>query len=262
MLEIDWVTILWEIVNFVIITIALYFLVFKPIVKRSEARAIEKSRLFEELIRDREKAAADLKEINARLASLDDEIQQITDEAYEQNKILQAELLEATRAEANHILQNALVEVQKEQVVNIKQYRNEIIDTVLSISNQSLRKVVPLSVHASLIEGFTQEILNLGKTQMRQVQAIRESLSKREATAYVTSALPLTSEQELSLVRTFNALVDSDVNIDIEIDELLIAGIKVRLGDMIIENSLASQLEKIRSDITETLESTYLDHDG
>lgn len=262
MLEIDWVTIIWEIVNFIIISIALYFLVFKPIVKRSAARAVQKARQIDEINRDRELAATNLAEINTRLADLDQEILTITDEAYEQNKVLQAELLEATREEAQQILQDALLEVRKEQSVDMQKHQNELVDVILNISKQSLRKVTPIGVHNSMIDELTKRIWDLGKTQMKQVQSIRESLFERQPEAFVTTAFALTHEQELNLVRTFNALADSQVEINVDVNEDLIAGIKVRMGDMIIENSLASQLEQIREEIAESLDLASLDHDG
>lgn len=261
MLEFSGSTIIWEIVNFLVITVVLYFLVFKPIVKRSEARAAEKARLMEELKQDRQAAAVKLEEVNTRLANLDMEIEKITDEAYERNKVLQAELLEATREEANHILQEALFEVRKEQFVDIKKHQNDLVDVVLNVSSDVIRKVTPPEVHTSLIEGLTKKIWSLGKTHMHQVQTIRESLSERQASAFVTSAFPLTGEQEMNLVRTFSALADSDVNVEVEIDEALIAGIKVRLGDMIIENSLAAQIADIRDEIADSLEQVSLEND-
>ena len=66
MLEFDGVTILLEIINFLIIAAALNFLLFKPVVKRAEAQRIERERLEAELKRDREEAAEKLAAINER----------------------------------------------------------------------------------------------------------------------------------------------------------------------------------------------------
>ena len=261
MLDIQWVTIIWEIINFLIITVVLYFLVFKPIVKRSKERAVKKARLMDEMMRDRDTAATRLEEINTRLTHLDTEIEKITDEAYEQNKKLQMELLQATREEAAQILQDALLEVHKEQFIDMKQHQNEIVDTILEIAGQALRKVAPPSVHSSLIDELTKKIWDMGKTSMHQVQTIRESVAERQAVAYITSPQPLTGEQEMKLVRTFSALVDGDVNLDLKTDERLIAGIKVRIGDLVIENSLMSQFENIREEIAESIEQIGMDND-
>ena len=77
MLDLDLSTIIWEIINFLVLTVALYFLVFKPMTKRAEERAVEKATNRAALIADREEAANKLQEIDERLLNLDEEIQKI-----------------------------------------------------------------------------------------------------------------------------------------------------------------------------------------
>ncbi len=262
MLDIDWVTILWEIVNFLIITVALYFLVFKPIVKRSEQQAERREQLMRETVEDREQAAEQLREVEERLNLLDEEIQQIIDEVYEKNKISQAEFLDATREEARIILQDVLVEVQKKQLMEMRTHRDTVINTIFDISGQTIRKVLPPSVHSSLISGLDQKIWDLGKTDMRLVNSIRESLSGKTPSAKVSVAFPLTIEEEQRLVSTFSALADDDVDIDFVIDERLIAGIRVTIGDLIIDNSLLSQLESSRNAVATSLQQISLSNNG
>jgi len=261
MLDFDWTTILWEIANFLIITIALYFLVFKPIVKRSDARAAKKRQLLEETIKDRQTAASELAKIETRLINLDSEIQKITSKAYEQTKLKQTELLEATHEEARHILQEALTEARKQQQYEMEQHQTEFVELILQISSQALKHVTPDEVNSGLIEELNAEIWDMGKTDMRQVQAIRDSLTERTPTVKVASAVPLTAEQQRNLVRTFSALADRDVNIELETDPELIAGIKVRIGDLIVENSLTSQLLDIKEEINTSLEDFYGNND-
>jgi len=104
MLDIFLDTIGWEIINFIIITVALYYLVFKPMARNADRRAKEKAELLRELEEDREEAARKLEEINRRLSHLDEEIEQILQEAYEKSRARQEELLQATYEEAaqNH----------------------------------------------------------------------------------------------------------------------------------------------------------------
>jgi F-type H+-transporting ATPase subunit delta len=70
---------------------------------------------------------------------------------------------------------------------------------------------------------------------------------------HVTAARPLSQEQQRDLVQTFGALADRTVSVELEIDPSLAAGARVRLGDMIVENSVAQQLEDLRDEIGEAL---------
>jgi len=143
MLDLDLSTIIWEILNFLVLTVILYFLVFKPMTKRAEERAIEKAALRAELQRDQMDARQRLEELDERLINLDEEIEKITDQAYVNSQTQQKDLLEATREEAESIMMEAVSEARKEQEVDIKRLQNNLVDTVISISNATLRQVTP-----------------------------------------------------------------------------------------------------------------------
>ncbi len=255
MLDLNISTIIWEIVNFLIITVVLYFLVFKPMTKRAEARAIEKAENKAALERDVEEAAVRLREIEDRLSHLDEEVQVITDEAYSNSQVLQKELLEATRQEADQIMLDAVQEARKEQAIDIKKNQIELVDTVIKISNKTLRTVTPKAVHDALLEELHQTIWNLGKTDMRTVQNIRDALATRSSTIDITLPYEPTPQEHAKLLNTFYALADKEVDLNIIIDPMLIAGVKAHVGDIVMDNSLAAQLEALRDEVTKSLET-------
>lgn len=255
MLDLDLSTIIWEIFNFLVLTVVLYFLVFKPMTKRAEERAVEKAANREALLKDREGAAEKLQEINDRLLNLDEEIEQITEKAYENSQIQQRNLLEATRQEANLIMTEAISESRKEQEVDIKRMQSNLVDTIISISNDTLRETAPAEVHEQLIDQLTKTIWNMGKTDMRMVQGIRDSLAERIPTVQVTVPQELTTEQEMKLVNTFNALADKEVELDIQIKPELVSGIRARIGDIVLDNSIGTHLTSLREKISRHLET-------
>jgi F-type H+-transporting ATPase subunit b len=254
MLEFNLVTILAEILNFLVFAVALYFLLFKPVVKRMEARAENKEKLMEEAQHMRKDAEEKLTKIEARLADIDAEIEERLQEAYRQAQSERALLIDATHEEASKILKQAESEAAKQQQLEMKELQENLVDTILSISSQILTKTTPEVVHENLIEALTSEIWDLGKRDMRQVRTIRDSLSERTPTVFVNSAKDLTPEQQRSIIRTFSALADSNVNMEIEIEPDLIAGIRVRIGDLVVENSLEMELIELKTDVVSSLE--------
>lgn len=255
MLELDWSTILWEIVNFLVITVILYFLVFRPMTKRAEARALEKAAAKMTLERNMDDSALKLEEIDDRLINLDIEIEQITDQAYAHSQSLQKELLEATLQEADQIMLEAVREARKEQTIDIKKNQAALVESVLSLTNQTLNTVTPPAVHESLIDELTERIWNLGRTDMRAVQNVRDSLEGRAPTVELATPKPLTREQHLKLVNTFNALTDNEVDLEITVDPHLVAGIKARIGDIVVDNTLGTQIEGMRAEVSKSLET-------
>lgn len=261
MLDIDLVTILAEILNFLVLAVGLYFLFFKPVKKRMETRAQEKKDTLAEAHEKEMLANQRLSEIEARLENIDQEIEKRLQEAYEQAQAESEALLEATHREAVKIIGSAEKEASKRQQQELANLQADLVDSILEISGQVLSRTTPELVHNGLIEDLNAEIWDLGKQDMRQVRTIRDSLADRSPTAIVTSARELSPEQQRALIRTFSALADTNVNMEIEVEPDLIAGIRVRMGDLVVENTLAMELNELKSEIAASLEEQINDGD-
>jgi len=254
MLDFDLVTILAEILNFLVLAVALYYLLFKPVVKRMEENAQKKAASLVEAQEKEKQAAKTLAEIEERLANLDIEIEARLQEAY---KLAQAEseaLLEVTKEEAEKILSEAEIEASKRQLREIQELQEELVNTILNISGQVLIKTTPSVIHDNMIEELLEEIWDLGKSDMRQVRTIRDSLAERTPSVYVASSTELSPDQQRSLIRTFSALADRNVNMEIDIAPELISGVQIRMGDLIVENNLKMELDQLKNEVAEALE--------
>ena len=261
MLDIDLATIVAQIVNFLVLAVALYFLLFKPVVKRMEARAQEKEAILNDIREKETQAQRKLEEVEARLANLDTEIEARLQTAFEQAQAESEALLAATQEEAERILGETEIEAAKRQQQEVQQLQSELVDSILEISAQILSKTTPASVHDALVEELTAEIWDMGKRDMRQVFAIRDSLAERTPTVIVSSAKELSPDQQRTLIRTFSALADRNVAMEIELDPSLVAGLRVRMGDLVVENTLAMELNELRSEVAVSLEESIHDED-
>ncbi|MDE2721923.1 MAG: ATP synthase F1 subunit delta, partial [Gemmatimonadota bacterium] len=67
-----------------------------------------------------------------------------------------------------------------------------------------------------------------------------------QATAQVTVAAPLSSEQETQLIAKLSTYSGKQVRLETTIDEQLKAGFVVRLGDRVFDGTLATQLNRLR----------------
>jgi F-type H+-transporting ATPase subunit delta len=66
------------------------------------------------------------------------------------------------------------------------------------------------------------------------------------ADAVVTSAVPLTPQQESALMEKLHQMSGQTIRLQTRIDENLLGGLVVRLGDRLIDASVATQLQGIR----------------
>jgi F-type H+-transporting ATPase subunit b len=253
MLNLDPTTIIWQIVNFLLLTVALYFVLFRPVMRRMKEREAEKARIAREAAQDRQEAERLRASLEDRLAGVEEETTAIVARAKEQAEVERTALLEEAEAEAERILADAYANSDHMAAQTIDEFQDDLLDTILAISGQVIGQVTPPEVHDALIQQLSDRIWEMGRSEMEQVETLRHALGDREPTAYVTTARPLTSEQQGLLARTFTALADRHVNLEVTADPTLAAGLRIRLGDMVVDNSIADRLETLRESVGETL---------
>lgn len=261
MLDIDLVTILAEILNFLVLAVALYFILFKPIVKRMDENAKKRAALLTMAQEKYDQAEEELARIEERLNNLDQEIELHMEKAHERLQAESDELLEATQEEAQKIILEAENEVSKLQQQEISDFHDDLIEAILNISRQVLIRTTPPVIHDNLFEELIEKIWDLGKSDMRQVSTVRDSLAERVPTVHVSTAKPLTPEQQRTLIRTFSALADRNINIEIDIDPELVSGVRVRIGDLIVDNTIARELADLKVDVGTRIDDSLSKND-
>ncbi|MGQ9493087.1 MAG: F0F1 ATP synthase subunit delta [Anaerolineae bacterium] len=253
MLELDLATIVFQVINFIVLAIVLNRFLFQPILRQAAQRAEERERLTKEIAEERQRVATLRAELEQRQMKLDEEADKILAKARERAEAESQELLQQARAEVEQMLVEAQVDVHRLKQQAIDQFHEQLVDAILEISANITARIAPLEVQDALINGLVEHIREMGRTEMDRVDAIRRSLSTREPIAYVSSARELSAEQQGQLARILTALADRNVNIQLTIEPDLVAGIRVRLGDMVMDNSLAGQLQELRAHVSTAL---------
>lgn len=254
MLNLDFATIAFQIINFLALAALLYHFLFRPVMSRVKAHAAEKERLAREMARDREEAAKLRAELEGRLANADEEAAAIIAEAQEQAEGERKALLEEALAEAERILVEAHADARRLRQQAIEDFHDDVLDVILEISGQVIGRTAPPEVHDALVQQLNDRIWELGRSEMQRVETIRRSLGERTPTAHVTSAQPLSAEQQGQLARTFTALADRHINLELRTEPNLAAGLRVRLGDMVVDHSIGGQLNELRKATSRALQ--------
>jgi len=247
MLNLDVWTIAFQIINFLALVAALYYLLFRPVMRNVAQRATEKEQLAHELAQERQEAAKLRAELEARLAYADQEAAAIITTAREQAEADRKALLQETRVEIERILTEAHADAQRLRQQAVDKSHDDVLDTILEISGSVIGRTAPPEVHDALVQQFSDRIWELGRSEMERVETLRRALGDRTPTAYVTTARPLSPEQQGLLARTFTALADRHVNLELKTDPSLAIGVQVRLGDTVVDNSVGGQLAEMRN---------------
>jgi hypothetical protein len=115
-----------------------------------------------------------------------------------------------------------------------------------------VRSAITERVHHDLVSALCSELWHLSE---REIVAYRKAMVGKAATAFVTTPFPLSEDERGMIADTLSALVDRRIELEVKDDPSLIAGIKVKIADKIIDNSLRRQLVSIREKLSQELES-------
>ena len=248
MLDINFTTIIFQFINFIILAVLLYFLMFKNIIKRTKQRKQE----FEAIELVAKNNLESTEKLRAELAMQIENAQAQIDEkislARAEMEISKIQIIDETKIKAKKIIAQAIDTAKLEQQRSMEMFNEEISSSIIEIVKQIFNKYSPEVIHNSLVQQTNERIWELGKKEMERVETIRKSLKSRETGLFVESAYLLTKEQQTNIVRTFSALADKNVSLETKLNKDLGAGVRIRLGDFIINNSLDALLEEIKKE--------------
>ncbi|MBN1921719.1 MAG: F0F1 ATP synthase subunit delta [Anaerolineae bacterium] len=255
----DLQTLVFEIFNFLALAWLLNRFVFKPTMNKVRQRAAEKAEMLQQIEEDRQTAKALQEELVQRLAGIENEVRLAMTKAREDSEAERTVMLRDTQAEVERLLVEAHTDAYRVRKQAMDEFHDELLHTLLHISGSVVAQLATDEMQTDLVKQLTDRVWEMGRTEMRRVENFRQSLGARTPTAHVTTARPLTPDLQGLLARTFSALADRNVNLDIRVDPALAVGIQVRLGDSILDNSVAGQLESLREGVSQTLREHVAD---
>jgi F-type H+-transporting ATPase subunit b len=259
MLTIDWATIAFQVINFLVLAGALYYFVFRPMTERVQERRAKKQRMMRQIREERQEAERLRETLEERLSEAEEEADEIITDAQKRAEADRQRMIQDVKQDIEEMLADARENVHQIRQQAVDEFHDELIDAILDIGADVIRQAAPSAVHDTLVAQLGDRIWEMGREEMERVRTFRRSLGERTPTAYVTTAEPLRSEQQGELARTLTALADRNVDIQMETDRSLAAGMRVRLADIVVDNSIAGRLEELREQASQDLKTRFTD---
>lgn len=78
------------------------------------------------------------------------------------------------------------------------------------------------------------------------IEELKKILKEQERIAQVTSAVPLTSEEEEKILRFLQAQFGRDLKLETSVDPQILGGLLIKVGDQVVDKSLSGRLKEIK----------------
>jgi F-type H+-transporting ATPase subunit b len=236
-----------QIVNFLILFLALRFLLWKPMLKMLNER---KQRIAqgledaEQAGRDRERAQAEYEE---RIKQAGQEREEILARAAEEGEQAKAEALAQARAQAERIVAEGKESVERERQQMLAELRNQVAALSIAAANKLIGEALDEQRQRRLIDEFFSGI-KAGRVVVLEEQELEQA--KADAlTALVTSALPLTEAEQKVVASGLAEQLGQVPAIEFKVDPAVLGGLIIRIGDKVIDGSVGGRLEALRESL-------------
>jgi F-type H+-transporting ATPase subunit b len=230
---------LFQVLNFCILLVLLYAWAYKPIIKMLETRRLKIAQGLEDARIASEARANAEKEAHQIIAEAQAVAAQKVREATERADVAAREVLAQADAEAAQIRVSAAAEVSHERDRILSDVRGQIAALSMAAAQKLLGDVLDEQRHHTLIQEFFSGVKN-GKVVVLEDEALSGG------SAEITSALPLTPEEVELVKQIVIGKIGAQAAITFHVDPSILGGLVVRIGDKVLDGSVAGQLESLR----------------
>ena len=225
-----------QIIAFIIVFLTLNSWVYKPMLDMMETRKTKIAQGLEDARVAADARANAEKEAEKILSDAQAEASQVVREATERAAAAGKDVKTAAEAEAAKARETAMAETEVERNRILGELRVQVASLAISAANKLVGEALDENKQRALLDEFFSGVKS-GKV------VVVEGDFKGK-TAEVTSALPLTDAEQETVRKNFDAK-----EVSFKVDPGILGGLVVKIGDKILDGSVAGKLEGLRQNL-------------
>ncbi|MEJ2597480.1 MAG: hypothetical protein P8Z00_04065 [Anaerolineales bacterium] len=255
-MQIDWFTLVAQIINFVILLYLLRRFLYDPIVTAMDQREQKIATRMQEAEQKRKEADEEVKRYNRQRQELEEEhdkrLAAIQVEIEERRK----ELLQEAQQEVREQKRNWQHALKEEQESFLNRLRQRVGQEGLDLARHALRDLADTKVEQRMVEMFISHIQEL---EPQAKAAITESIQKSESPVVICSAFGLPEELQDKISDTVQKhfLGRRELQADFQTSPDLIAGIEMQVDNHRVAWVIRDYLGGLEERIMETIKREY-----
>lgn len=228
--------------NFLIVMIVLTAWAYRPIVRMLEqrreriAQGLEDARVASEARANAEKEAEKI------IAAAQTEANKRVADATERAEKAAADVRAASDEERARILRAGQEDAELERNRMLSDLRGQVAALAMAAANKIVGEALDEKRQHSLIQEFFSGVRS-GKI------AVAEDTSLSGSAAEVTSALPLTTDEQETVKRDITSRLGGSPAVVFRVDPNILGGLVIRVGDKVLDGSVAGKMEGMRASL-------------
>jgi F-type H+-transporting ATPase subunit b len=233
---------LLQITMFAVIFVTLRAWVFKPILKMLEKRKLTINQGLEDARLAAEARASAEQDAQKVITEAQAKANQIVRDASERAESAGGELKNSAETEASRLLEQSKQDAETERNRLLGEMRGDVAALAIAAAQKILAATLDEQRQHALINEFFSGVRS-GKV------TLLEKASLAGDTAEVTSALPLTESEKSTVMKDLLSKTGGSPTINYRIDPSILGGLVVKVGDTVLDGSVAGQLQNLKQNL-------------
>lgn len=231
-----------QILNFGIIFVIVLAFVVKPVMGLLEKRRKTIAQGLEDAHVAADARANAEREASKILADAQAKSAEIVRDATGRAEVAAREVHAAAEADAAKTRANALADFEQERTRMLGELRGQVAALSIAAAQKLIGESLDEQRQRSLLQEFFSGVKNGKLMLLKDVEVSGEA-------AEVTSALPLTTDEQDAVKRDVLSKMGGSATVSFRVDPSILGGLVLRVGDRVIDNSVAGQLQDLRQNL-------------
>ena len=252
---IDWYTIIFQIVNFLILVFLLRYFLYGPIIRAMDERERKIVQREEEAAAQKEEAAKEAKAYLRKSEELQEQEEELRDKARAEAEKEKHELLNKARREVDETRQRWEEAFEREKETFITELRRRIGQQACSVARRCLQDLADARLEELTWGLFLKKIAELSTDER---SALQEALAEGGYKAFLRTVFDLPEKNIKELEAVLRKVINNrkSISLSAKTDPDLICGLELEAGGYRLAWNIDSYLEDVEEQILRELEQT------
>lgn len=252
-MQIDWLTVAAQIVNFLVLVWLLQRFLYRPITQAMARREERIETRLSEAKAACEEVEAEAGRLREQQQALEAGREEMLGEARQEAAALRARLEDDIREEMEAKRSTWQAQLEDEREAFAASLRQRAGHQVIDIVGRVLKDYAGSDLAGQLADTFVERLANLDTDERDKLSA---AASRAQAPARVESSVALKPGVRGQITRAIHECVARDIEVEYEEDSDLLLGIRLTIGEQTVEWSAARFLHRLETTLDELIEGS------
>jgi len=251
---IDWTTVAFQIVNFLILLFILKWLLYGRIIKAIDSREAEIAAQFKEAEEKKKEAGAEAQSYREKNEEFDASRQEMLAQAKQETEAHRKELMSQARQDVDALHDRWREAVERERAAFLIDLRQRVSKQTCAIARRTLSDLAGVELEQRLIDAFIEKLQGLGDEERQALAQPAEGTSEEDRRIVVRSAFDIPDEKRQQIAELVRAKIAEGVEVAFETSPEVICGIELKAHGRKLAWSVDNYLDTLEENLREAFE--------